>query len=117
MSQKSFILIACALFILSSGYLFWKNQSALDPLADQGWWAVSFLEPHNPASLSFFIDNHSPLALFHYEILEDKVVRERGQISISQGEKKAIPIPLAADPVKQTLVVVESSGKKQEIYR
>jgi hypothetical protein len=114
MSQKGLIFIALTLFLLSSGFLFWKNKASLDPGADQGWWALSFEKPHDPADLSFSIDNRTRASLFRYEIRQENDLLSQGEVQVGQGETKSVPLSLSAEPDKRTFIIVT---REQTIYR
>jgi hypothetical protein len=116
MNQTTKIIIfILTLFIISSVFLFGKNEQGLNPDYQKDWWAVSFVDAKN-TDLSFNIENHSNNNNFSWEIVSGKDTLKKGDLIVARGEKKDIPIDLSN--LKNKILVRVSDGKEfQEIYK
>lgn len=112
---QKIIYFILALFILSSVFLFWKNEQGLNPDYQKDWWSVYFAYATN-TDLSFVIENHSIQNNFSWEIISGQDSIKKGDLTIARGEKKNIEIDLSN--LKNKIIVRVSDGKaSQEIYK
>lgn len=116
MNQTTKIIsLILALFIISSIFLFWKNERGLNPDYQKDWWAISFQDAQND-NLSFAIENHSTNNNFSFEIISGKDTLKKGDLIVARGEKKNIQIDL--NNLTNKIIVRVSDGKEnQEIYK
>lgn len=108
----SFIL---TLFVISSVFLFWKNEQGLNPDYQKDWWSVSFAYATN-TDLSFTIENHSANINFSWEIISERDILKKGDIIVAQGEKKNIAVDLS-NLKNKVLVQVSDGRESREIYK
>jgi hypothetical protein len=114
-SQSKIIYFIIILFILSSFFLFWKNDLGLNPDYQKDWWAVSFQDAKN-ADLSFIIENHSTNNNFSWEIISGKETLQKSEVIVAKGEKKNIELNLSN--LKNKIILRVYDGKEfQEIYK
>ncbi len=120
-SQKSLIIIFVLLFSASSWFLFWKNETALDPQTLNDTWTLSFTAPQDETSLAFNIENHTKQNTFAYQasytVTPDKIVSVSGSVVVAPGETKTITPDLIPSPGFRTSIVVNIGKEKKEIYR
>jgi hypothetical protein len=116
MSQTAKIIyFIIILFVISSFFLFWKNDSGLNPDYQKDWWAVSFQDAKN-ADLSFVLENHSANDNFSWEAVSGKDTLKKGKVIAARGEKKNIELDLSN--LKNKVLIRVSDGKEsQEIYK
>lgn len=103
------------LFILSSFFLFWKNDQGLNPDYQKNWWSVYFAYAKN-ADLSFVIENHSANNNFSWEIISEKDTLKKDNVSVARGEKKNIELDLS-NLTNNILVRISDGKENQEIYK
>ena len=116
LSEKSVIVIFSLLFAASALFLFWQNESELDPNYQKDWWVLSFAAPKDQESFDFTVENHSLATEFHYRIVADKETLAEETVQIASGSTATIT-PVFAHSEKRTAVIVTSGSKTQEIYR
>lgn len=105
------------LFASSALFLDAKIGRDLDPDTGKDWWTLSF-ETRNPGSLGFAIENHSDDTEFSYEITRDRIVLDKGTVSVEKGERKTIIPSGNGDTAGRTTIVVEAkNGSKKSVYR
>lgn len=117
LSEKHLILVFCLLFAISSLFLFWKNETELDPNYQKNWWTLSFAEPENIESLNFTIENHSDTKAFRYQLLIGKQIGPEQTIEVPKGERKTVMVETKATDGLRTSVRVFTDEEKKEIYR
>lgn len=116
-TEKHIVIIFCALFFLSALYLFWQNGQELNPNQGKSWWVLSFTSPTDSHSLVFIIENHSDTQTFHYQILQDKAVREERDISVPKGSSSTVTPNVQPSGDTRTKIIVTTQTEKKEIYR
>lgn len=84
-SQKTFLLGGFIAFVVASAILFTLHNRALDPRVSGDWWAVRFVEPNNPTSLAFEIENYSGIPKGSYQILVDGTLLQSQDFDIADG--------------------------------
>lgn len=117
MTQKSLIIIFIILFAASTCFLFWRNESELDPNQGKSWWTLSFATPGQPVSLTFTIDNHSDTNRFEYEIVADKQSLMKEALIVTKGNSITITPDISTTPDIRTTIIVTTGTEKKEIYR
>lgn len=117
LSEKHIVIVFCLLFAMSSAFLFWQNERALDPNQGKSWWILSFTEPATRTSLGFTIENHSQETRFQYQIVSEKKILLEDTINLTTGEKRTITPDVTPSETSRTSIVVTSGTEKQEIYR
>ncbi|MBU2028346.1 hypothetical protein KJ761_00425 [Patescibacteria group bacterium] len=116
MQQSSKIIYSIIiLFIISSVFLFWKNDQGFNPDYQKDWWAVSFQDAKN-SDLSFIIENHSAVNNFSWEIISGKDTLKKGDIVVAQGERKNIAVDLN-NLINKILIRVSDGKETKEIYK
>lgn len=117
MPQRSLIAIFILLFIGSALFLFWRNDTELDPNSGKSWWILSFAAPENLASLTFTIENYSDNTEFQYEVIANKQKIGNETFEVKRGEKKTLTPAVSAHPETRTSIIVTTGKEKKEIYR
>lgn len=117
MTQKSLVIIFVVLLAMSTCFLFWRNESELDPNQGKSWWTLSFATPGEPSSLAFTIDNHSDTTHFEYEIVADKKSLMKEALIVTKGNNITITPDISATPNIRTTISVTTGTEKKEIYR
>ncbi|MEP7162635.1 MAG: hypothetical protein ABI747_02625 [Candidatus Moraniibacteriota bacterium] len=117
MSQKTLIVWGAVFFLVSAGFLFWKNNSELDPDAGKNWWVISFVHPEDPGDLSFSIENHSTKREFRYQVFTQDGTLTQGSVELETGSQESIMVIERASTATRTRVLVETGPEKKEIYR
>lgn len=104
-------------FAASALFLDTKIGRDLDPDSGKDWWTLSF-ETRDPGSLGFAIENHSGNTDFSYEVTRDKIVLDKGTVSVERGERKTVIPSGNGDTAGRTTIVVEpQDGSKKSVYR
>lgn len=116
-SEKYLILVFCLLFAVSSAFLFWQNEQALDPNENKNWWVLSFMTPEKTNSLDFVVENHGPQATFQYQITANKRMYVEGTFVLKNGETKTVTPDIGAPADTRTTIAVTKDQEKKEIYR
>lgn len=117
MTQKSLVIIFVFLLAISTCFLFWRNESELDPNQGKSWWTLSFATPEEPSSLAFTIDNHSNTNRFEYEIVANKQSLMKEALIVTKGNSITITPDISATPDIRTTIIVTAGIEKKEIYR
>lgn len=117
LSEKGILIIFCALFAISSLFLFFQNSRALDPDYQKNWWTLSFAAPEERTNLDFIIENHSQETEFHYQIVAGKEILLEQSVSVGRSSAATVTLALPASTDARTTVRVTASGETQEIYR
>lgn len=120
-SEKTLVIVFCALFATSALFLFWKNDHELDPNLGKNWWTLSFAAPEDPKSLFFTIENHTTGSTFSYDLsyrsTPDKEISYQESVIVAPGETKTITPDIAAPENTRTSITVTAGAEKKTIYR
>lgn len=117
MSQRFIVVIVFLLLILSSVFLYWKNQTSLDPNQQKSWWEIAFSDLANPNTYSFFIENHTPDQGFHYQLSSENSIFFEEDIIVQPGENRLVSIPTPPEPGRLITITVLHEGESRTLYR
>jgi hypothetical protein len=85
-------------------------------LSTKNIWTLYFSDPKTD-SLDFTIDNHSNRENFHFEILAGKTKVYDGDVTVSNGATKIIPVSISDITNKKIIISVTIGDNKKEIYK
>jgi len=89
----------------------------MNPDYKTDWWAVYFENPQDQ-SLNFTIENHSSKNNFHWEITGGQNKLQEGDILVSKGNKKNIPVDFQTEDNKKVIIRVSTDNNEaKEIYK
>lgn len=102
---------------MSSAWLFFISAKYMNPDYKTDWWAVYFENPQDQ-SLNFTIENHSSKNNFHWEITGGQNKLQEGDILVSKGNKKNIPVDFQTEDNKKVIIRVSTDNNEaKEIYK
>ncbi len=117
-SQKTFLWTALAALVLVSATLFTLHDRALDPEVSGDWWAVRFVEPDDPHSLAFEVENHTATTRGSYAVYIGGTLREMQDIDVSNPLTQfQIAPPATADAALRSRIVVVIGGEERSLTR
>lgn len=117
MSQKLVLFATIFLFFFSACFVFWKNQTALDPNLGKSWWIAAFSDVETTDSLSFFIENHTPAPEFQYRITVDDTLIHEEHILIPPGESMTLASPTTVTADQKNLITIFHDAETRTLYR
>lgn len=115
-SQKTFLLAGLVLFLLASAVLFTLHDRALDPNQTGNWWAVRFVDPSDPTSLAFEIENHADTTSGQYEIYTDGILKAKEEIVLTAPVSRFVPT-VTRQPTQQIRIVIKLGNKEKTLTR
>lgn len=116
MASKKIIIFLIALFIITSGYLFFidSRDNSLD--FQKNWWVIYFDSPKGD-SIDFVIENHSDMNSFHWEVLDGKNKFFGEDVRIMKGNSQKISVPTGNYSDKKITTQVSDGKESKEIYK
>jgi len=116
MNNRIIILTTIVFFLISGIFLSAVERKQAD-LNSKNIWMLYFADPKSD-SLDFTLENHSKSLNFHWTVLSDKTTLREGDITISNGQTKTIPLSIADTQNKKiTVSVTDANNNKKEIYK
>lgn len=115
LNQKMVVYVLFLMLIVSSVYLFQKEQAEENLDYQKNWWVVSFADAQD-SSLDFTLENHSPNSEFRWEIASGEAVLGSGKIVLPPGGQKTILFNKKTDePVKSSALKSPSLPQNKKI--
>lgn len=102
-------------FIMGAGFLFWKIDRDLSSDAGRDHWIVAF-ERRDDLAAGFFIENHSEVTEFSYEVSAGGVGIASGTADVAPGARRTIDLPDPDAAGRISVVVRNVRGEKRSIY-
>lgn len=100
----------------SFAYLSWVEKKQQDLDYNKNWWSIYFDNPKND-SFDFFIENHSNVENFHWEVYVEKNKTYESDIALPKGETKKFPITVSDIKDKRITIRVSGNDKIKELYK
>jgi len=115
MSYIKLTCIAVLLLVVTMSTLAWIERSQRTSLHENGWWALSFVDPSPSSSdASFVIENFSSQSTFDYQI-EGMYPTLRQSATVRSGGH--LTIPVAEDLGSQVKIIVTTENDEKTIYK
>lgn len=100
----------------SFAYLSWTEKQQQDLDYGKDWWSAYFENPKND-SFDFFIENHSEIKNFHWEVYVEKNKTYESDAQLSKGEIKKFPITVSDIKDKRITIKISGNNEIREIYK
>lgn len=117
MKNKTTIILTTCFLLVSFTFLSLVERRVSN-INNQDIWMLYFDNPQSQ-SIDFKIENHSKSNSFHWKISINKSNVKEGDMTISSGETKTVPISISDIDTagKKITVTVTSEKNMKEIYK
>lgn len=116
-SQKTFLVGGFLVFFLTSAVLFTLHGRALDPNTTGDWWAARFVDPGNPNSLTFEIENYSQTTEGSYQLLRDGSIQKEANFSAPTNMVSTIRPSSSIQGTARIKIIIKLGEEEQSLSR